>query len=151
MSVEIDGNSFDNIFEEDRSMEAKAKVTSYRDLIVWQRAMQLVEGVYHVSKNLPENEKVALAGQINAAAVVVPAKIAEGWGRKNTKNYLQLLKTARASLFITETYLIMLQTVGLIEESEEQRLLGYVDEVKKMLNGLIKSLNNKLKTNTNNF
>lgn len=149
--MNIDGNSFDNIFEEERAVEMKSKVTSYRDLIVWQRAMQLVEGVYGITKRLPESEKIALASQLNSAVVVIPAKIAEGWGRKNTKNYLQLLKTARASLFTTETYLIVLKTVDLIGEEEEQKLLGYVDEVKKMLNGLIKSLNNKLKTNPNSY
>jgi four helix bundle protein len=145
--MNIDGNSFDNVFEEER-VEIKAKVTTYRDLIVWQRAMQLVEGVYNVTKRLPDSEKLAFASHLNSAVVVIPAKIAEGWGRKNTKNYLQLLKTARASLFTTETYLIVLKNVSLIEEDEEGRLLGYVDEVKKMLNGLIKSLNNKLKTSS---
>ena len=141
-----DGNSFDNMFEDEKVAETRAKVTTYRDLIVWQRAMQLVEGVYNVTKKLPDSEKLAFASHLNSAVVVIPAKIAEGWGRKNTKNYLQLLKTARASLFTTETYLIVLSNVNLINQDEEGKLLGYVDEVKKMLNGLIKSLNNKLKT-----
>jgi four helix bundle protein len=61
---------------------------------------------------------------------------------------LQLLKTARASLFTTETYIIVLKNVDRISMEEEEKVLGLVDEVKKMLNGLIKSLNNKLKTTT---
>ncbi|MDP2387834.1 MAG: four helix bundle protein [Bacteroidota bacterium] len=148
--MNVDGNSFDNMFDEEKAVGLRAKVTTYRDLIVWQRAMQLVEGVYNVTKRLPDSEKLAFASHLNSAVVIIPAKIAEGWGRKNTKNYLQLLKTARASLFTTETYLIVLKNVDLVTAEEETKLLGYVDEVKKMLNGLIKSLNNKLKTSGGN-
>jgi four helix bundle protein len=147
--MSIDGNSFDNMFEEEKVVETRARVTTYRDLIVWQRAIQLVEGVYNVTKTLPDSEKLSFASHLNSAVVLIPAKIAEGWGRKNTKNYLQLLKTSRASLFTTETYLIVLKNVNLISAEEEAKLLGYVDEVKKMLNGLIKSLNNKLKVSGN--
>jgi four helix bundle protein len=62
---------------------------------------------------------------------------------------LQLLKTARASLFTTETYIMVLKNVELISKQDEDRVLSLVDEVKKMLNGLIKSLNNKLKITSN--
>ena len=145
--MNVDHSGFDSIFEEEK-VEMKSRVTSYRDLIVWQRAIQLVESVYHLTQNLTDSEKLAFAGHLNGAAVIIPAKIAEGWGRKNTKNYLQLLKTARASLFTTETYIIVLKNVDRISIEEEEKVLGLVDEVKKMLNGLIKSLNNKLKTTT---
>jgi len=148
MNMNTDNTGFDTIFE-DEKVELKAKVTSYRDLIVWQRSMQLVEAVYHVTKNLTDAEKLAFSSHLNGSVVLIPAKIAEGWGRKNTKNYLQLLKTARASLFTTETYIMVLKNVELISKQDEDRVLSLVDEVKKMLNGLIKSLNNKLKITSN--
>ena len=146
--MNLDNTSFDTMFEEEK-MEVKTRVTSYRDLIVWQRSMQLVEAVYHITKNLPEAEKLAFTTNLNSTVVLVPAKISEGWGRKDTKNYLQLLKTARASLFTTETYIMVLRNVNLINQQEEEKALGLIDEVKKMLNGLIKSLNNKVKTTAN--
>ncbi len=148
MNMNIDNTGFDTIFEEEK-VELKAKVTSYRDLIVWQRSIQLVEAVYHVTKNLTDAEKLSFSSHLNGSVVLIPAKIAEGWGRKNTKNYLQLLKTARASLFTTETYIMVLKNVDLISKQDEDRVLSLVDEVKKMLNGLIKSLNNKLKISSN--
>jgi len=149
--MNIDDKDFNFNFDPEKPQAdvVKPRVSSYRDLVVWQRAMQLVDEAFKINKSVSESDRVAFTNNLLQIVVAVPAKIAEGWGRKNTKNYLQLLKTARASLFQAETYLIVLKTNNLISDEIETISLGYIDEVKKMLNGLIKSLNNKLKLNGN--
>ena len=76
---------------------------SYRDLIVWQKAMELVDEVYRLSKELPSEELYALSAQMRRAAVSIPSNIAEGYGRRSVKEFRQFLSVARGSVFALET------------------------------------------------
>ena len=84
----------------------RAKITNYRDLIVWSRAMDLVEAGYKVSRRPPQSEFYGLR-QIRGAAVSIPANIAEGHGRKSLVEYIQHLSIANGSLKGLETHLLM--------------------------------------------
>lgn len=80
-------------------------MNSYKDLLVWQKAMDLVDEVYRLVRQLPGDEKYALGDQLRRAAVSVPSNIAEGFGRESVKDYVHFLTIARGSLYEVSTQL----------------------------------------------
>ena len=74
------------------------KIKTYRDLIAWQRAMELVRLLYQVTARMPESERFGLTNQMRRAAVSIPSNIAEGYARQTTLDYIKFLRTARGSL-----------------------------------------------------
>ena len=80
-------------------------IKSYRDLIVWQKAMGLVTDVYAITKDFPKEEQYGLTAQIRRSAVSVPSNIAEGYGRKSTLDYIRFLQIACGSLYELQTQL----------------------------------------------
>ena len=80
-------------------------ITGYRDLVVWQEAMDLVVATYRIAARLPRGEQYGLVNQMQRAAVSVPANIAEGHGRSGCREYLHHLSVARGSLMELETHL----------------------------------------------
>lgn len=118
-------------------------VSSYRDLKVWQKAMDLVVGCYRLTEGFPKSETYGLSSQLRRAAVSVPANIAEGQGREAIKEYLHHLSIANGSLMELETHLLIAGRLRYTEDRELAPLLAQTSEVGKMLNGLIKSLRTK--------
>lgn len=119
-------------------------VQNYRDLAVWQKAMDLAESCYKATKGFPKDELFGLTSQIRTAASSVPANIAEGQGRQYTKEFLNHLSIARGSLMELETHLLLSHRVGLLDESTLQALLTLSDEISRMLSGLRNSLLKRL-------
>ena len=78
-------------------------IKTYRDLIVWQKSMNLITEVYKISANFPPNEVYGLCSQIRRSAISIPSNIAEGYGRKSTGDYKRFLQIALGSLFELET------------------------------------------------
>ncbi|MGN7291558.1 four helix bundle protein [Rhizobium sp. SAFR-030] len=115
-------------------------MNSYRDLKVWQRAMDLAVESYELSRDLPANETYGLGSQIKRAAVSVPANIAEGYGRHSTGAYVQHLKIAQGSLNELETHLLLSVRLALMLERRVVKSISLSDEVGKMLWSLIRSL-----------
>jgi four helix bundle protein len=115
-------------------------IQSYRDLKVWQAAMDLAEGAYRHAQALPPSELYGLASQIRRSATSVPANIAEGYGRESTGSYIQFLRTARGSLKEFETHILLAERVGFTESTRTAALLKNAEGVGKMLNALINSL-----------
>ena len=113
---------------------------SYRDLVVWQKAMDLVEGVYLATDAWPKRETYGLTDQVRRAVVSIPANIAEGQGRTGRKEFLHHLSIADGSLYEAETHLLIAQRLRYIEERDCDTLLGQVTEVDRLLHGLIRSL-----------
>ena len=113
---------------------------SYRDLLVWQKAMDLVVACYRITALLPKNETYGLVNQIQRAAVSVPANIAEGHGRDHLGDYLHHLSVANGSLMELETHLLLLPRLSYLKSSELGNGLRTTDEIGKMLSGLSKSL-----------
>jgi len=120
-------------------MEQK-KIESYKDLIVWQKGIELVNELYAITKKFPKEEIFGLTNQIRRAAVSVAANIAEGWGRNSTKNYIQFLRISRGSLYEIETMLVIANNQNYINEQIKSSLSQNINELGKMLNKLIKSL-----------
>ena len=121
-------------------------VTSYRELVVWQKAMALVSAVYKLTRSFPEPERFGLTSQIRRAAVSIPSNIAEGQGRLATKEFRQFLGIARGSLKELETQLLISIDLAYAEVAEVDACLGLADEVGRMLNALIRALERRIKS-----
>ena len=120
------------------------KVKSFRDLKVWQQAMDLVSKAYELVKTLPREETYALGDQIRRSAVSIPANIAEGHARQHTKEFLQHLSIARGSLAELETLLLICERIGYTNRQELESFQEMVADVRMPLYGLVRSLQNKL-------
>ena len=119
---------------------AEGRIQSYRDLRVWQDAMDLVEEVYRISHAFPSDERFGLTSQIRRAAVSVPSNIAEGWGRGRTKEYTQFLRYARASLKEIETQWLIAHRLGFIGNAETHALEDRASVLGRRLLALMRAL-----------
>jgi len=115
-------------------------VKSYRDLRVWEQAMDLAVRSYQLAKLLPRDELYGLVSQIRRAAVSVPANIAEGHGRDHLGDYLRLLSVANGSLMELETHILLAQRLSYLKITDVEPLLVLTSEVGRMLAGLIRKL-----------
>lgn len=115
-------------------------VRSYRDLIAWQKGMDLVEGVYRATRDWPREELYGLTNQIRRAAVSVPANVAEGHARSGAKEYLPHLSIAYGSLREVETHLLIAERLRYVDAALSETLLGQTAEVARLLLGLMRSL-----------
>ena len=115
-------------------------IRSYRDLVVWQKAMDLVVASYALTKRLPHTELYGLVSQIQRAAVSIPANIAEGHGREHLGDYLHHLSMANGSLMELETHLLVAVRLNYLNNEELDEMSGQTQEAGRMLAGLIRSL-----------
>jgi four helix bundle protein len=115
-------------------------VSSYRDLIVWQKAMDLVDMIYHLSRIFPPSEDYRLTSQITRAAVSIPANIAEGQARSTRKDFANFLMMAKGSLNETETLLIVARRQEFVTEAAARPAFLLMTEVSKMLTVLRRKL-----------
>jgi four helix bundle protein len=127
---------------------ANLAVKSYRDLQVWQKAIALVVESYRVAKLLPRTENYGLIGQIQRAAVSVPANIAEGHGREHLGDYLRHLSFANGSLMELETHFLIAVELGYVTREQSATLMSMTSEVGRMLNGLTRKLRGPLTPGT---
>jgi four helix bundle protein len=117
-----------------------AEIKSYRDLIVWQQAMDLATAVYSVTRGWPKDELYGLTSQVRRAAASVPANIAEGYGSENRGSYQQFLRIAQGSLKEMETHLLISERVGISCHDAIRPLLADCESVGKLLRLLIRKL-----------
>jgi four helix bundle protein len=127
----------------DGSANGRAAVKSYRELIAWQKAMDLVEAVYAATRAFPDIERYGLASQLQRSAVSVPSNIAEGQGRRSTKELLQHLAIAHGSLCEMETQLLIAQRLEYLEPKQADALLIAAAEVGRLIQGLSRALANR--------
>ena len=113
---------------------------SFRDLLVWQKAMLLVTDVYRATETFPSREMYGLTNQVRRSAVSVPSNIAEGKGRLSKKEFVQFLATARGSLCEMQTQLEIARNLGYLETENFDRLDMQSREVGRIINGLIKAV-----------
>ena len=112
------------------------KVRSHRDLLVWQKAMDLVDMVYDLAEHFPDREGYGLTSQITRAAVSVPANIAEGQARSTSRDFANFLAIARGSLMETDTLLTVAVRRGYVPEPAAGSTYSLITEVSKMLTSL---------------
>ena len=115
-------------------------IRRYTELIVWQKAMTLVEVVYQASAQLPDRERFGITQQIRRAAVSVPCNIAEGYGRMNNGDYARFLAIARGSLLETETLLQLAVNLAYLRPRQIAGAMSLADEVSRILAVLIRKL-----------
>lgn len=123
-------------------MDAK-RIESYRDLIVWQKSIDLVESIYQITDKLPEKETWVLLSQMRRAAISIPSNIAEGYGRHTTGEYKRFLSISRGSLLELETQLFICQRLNFFTLREIESIILNIQEINKMLNSLINKIRNQ--------
>ncbi|MDY0152671.1 MAG: four helix bundle protein [Candidatus Cloacimonas sp.] len=108
-------------------------IESFKDLFVWQKAMDFAEEVYNLSKFFPKEELYALTNQIHRAVVSIPSNIAEGKGRNSLAEYLHFLAVAQGSLAEVETQILLAIRFGYITKTDSEKALAQRDEISRML------------------
>ena len=114
-------------------------MTSYRDLIAWQKAMVLAESIYRTTAQLPKDEQYGLISQLRRAGVSVPSNIAEGYGRHSKAELARFLRIALGSVREIETQVILAGRLQLTDRDALRKLLADAEEVAKIINGLIRA------------
>ena len=117
-----------------------ATVRNYRELIVWQKAMDLVELVYQATEQFPKEELYGLTSQVRRSAVSIPSNIAEGQARKSTAEFLNFLSIANGSRAEMETQILLAQRLKYVTNDTAQQILNLSEEANRLLNGLMNSL-----------
>ncbi|HEX3143540.1 MAG TPA: four helix bundle protein [Pyrinomonadaceae bacterium] len=115
-------------------------VKNYQELVAWQKAMDLVEDVYKLTKHFPREELYALTSQIRRAAVSVPSNIAEGQGRRTTSDFLRHLSIAYGSLREVETQAMIAQRLKYVAGANVKSVIDKAGDVGRLLNGLMSAL-----------
>lgn len=121
-----------------------ARIRSHRDLIIWQRAMELVNAVYDLTEPFPKREQYGLTAQMRRAAMSIPANIAEGAGRSTTRDLLRFLAIARGSLYEVDTYCDVSEIRGYGPEPALEKARLLIQEIRRMHAALCASLRRRL-------
>nr|WP_277121029.1 four helix bundle protein [Bacteroides ndongoniae] len=114
---------------------------THKDLLVWKKSIDLVEQIYTFTKQFPKEELYGITNQMRRCAVSIPANIAEGSGRKNKAEFIQFLHIALGSASELETHLIISQRLGFLSSNSYDEIMNALNEIIKMICGLINSLN----------
>ena len=113
---------------------------SYRDLIAWQKGMLLTESIYRLSARFPPEEKFGSTSQMRRAAVSVPSNLAEGQARRTVGEFVQFISHAEGSVAELDTQLTLAVKLGFFSESDAVEAEGLIQELRKMLNALRRSV-----------
>jgi len=111
----------------------------HKKLEVWKKAIEFVTKIYRITEKYPDSEKFGLISQIRRSAISIPSNIAEGAARTGKKEFTQFLSIAQGSTSELETQLIISNNLGFLKE-ENMHLLDELDEISRMIIGLIRSL-----------
>lgn len=117
----------------------KETTINYREMIVWQKAMNLTEAVYVAIRKLPPAELYALSAQIRRSVVSIPSNIAEGAGRNTDNDLRHFMTVARGSTTELETQLMICEMLNYLDSNDVVPLLKMLDEIRRMLSALIKN------------
>ncbi|MEX2219599.1 MAG: four helix bundle protein [Phycisphaerales bacterium] len=125
--------------------ERTSPIRTFRDLIAWRKAVAMVKEIYRLTQSFPDSERFGLSSQLRRAAVSIPSNIAEGFARGTTADYLRFLRIARGSLAEVQTQLVIAHELGFLGSTGQ--LSDQIAEVDRVLQGLIRSLEHKLREN----
>ena len=115
-------------------------VQNYRELIVWQKAMDVVELVYQATKIFPKEELYGLTNQVRRAAASIPSNIAEGQARQSTAEFRNFLSIAQGSRAEVETQIMIAQRLGYLPQQQTDQILNLSEEIKRMIYSLTAKL-----------
>lgn len=117
------------------------EIRSYKDLLIWEKGIDIVVNIYELVEDFPKEELYALTSQLKRASVSIPSNIAEGYGRNSTQSYISFINIARGSLFEIETQLIIAKRLRFVKnESLYNDLMLQIVEETKMINSFINKL-----------
>ena len=116
---------------------------NYQDLIAWQKAMDLVEMVYQATEGFPREEIYGLTSQLRRASVSIPSNIAEGQGRRSSKEFMSFLSIAHGSVRELETQVLIARRLGYLRAAQVEPILHQAAEVGRLIKGLSSSLSRK--------
>jgi len=122
------------------------KINRFSDLTVWQKAHELTLATYHLTEKFPRSEQYGIVSQLRRSAASVSANIAEGFGRRTTKELLRCLQIARGELEETRYFLILSRDLGHISPADFESTNSRCDSVRQLINALGRSLKNRLGT-----
>ena len=131
----------------DRSGDAQQVLKSFQELEVWQKAHHLVLQTYRVTDGFPDRERYGIVSQVRRSAVSIPANIAEGFGRRTTKELLQFLVQANGSLEETRYFLILSLDLGYLKKQDFEEMQKQCSSVAQMIAALGRSLRPRLAGN----
>ncbi|WP_313095230.1 four helix bundle protein [Empedobacter sp.] len=120
---------------------------THKDLDVWKLSIEFVTEIYNLTKDFPKEEQFGLTNQIRRASVSIPSNIAEGAGRRSDKEFLQFLYISMGSIQEIDTQLLISLNLNYLTKSEYEILLTKLDQISKMISGLIKSVKERLNLN----
>ncbi len=118
-------------------------IKTYRDMLVWQKSMDLVVEIYNITKDFPKEESFGLVSQMRRAAVSIPSNIAEGQGRKATKDFVRFLLIAQGSKAELQTQILICERLGYLPKEQTHSAKMYTEEIGKMLYAIIDKLQNQ--------
>ena len=118
-------------------------VRNFRDLIVWQRSMDLAVAVYEITRDFPDGERYGLVSQMRRAAVSIPSNIAEGHSRNSTGEFIQAVGVAKGSLAELQTQMELSQRLGLLGRDRQEDFESKFIDIARMLNSLLNSIRSK--------
>ncbi len=116
------------------------EIQSYRDLKVWQTAMDVAVLGYRLTKDFPSDERFGLTSQVRRSAASIAANIAEGYGRDSSGAYVNFLRVSQGSLKELETHVLLAVRVNIAQPPDSEAILGLCDEVGRMLRAPIRSI-----------
>ena len=125
-------------------------VQSFKDLKVWQKARLLTKDVYIATKDFPVEERYGLTSQIRRATISIPSNIAEGSSKRSTREFLRFLNISYGSLAELEAQLILANDLNFLSEKQLVDITANIEEIGRMVNGLIRSLEEKTELRTLN-
>ena len=128
--------------QSDKTISQK-RVRTFRDLIVWQKAMKLVTGIYKLTKKFPRDETYGLICQIRRCAISIPSNIAEGYARHSSVDYARFLQIAMGSLFELQTQTEIAVNLEYLQQSDFEKLYESSREIERMLSSLIRKIKAK--------
>jgi four helix bundle protein len=116
-------------------------IKSYKDLLIWQKGIEIVLLTYKLTKSFPREEVYALTSQIKRASVSIPSNIAEGYGRNTDKSFSHFIDISRGSLYELETQLIIAKELEFIQDLNMfNQVISLINEESKMINAFYNSI-----------
>lgn len=119
-------------------------IKSYKDLLIWQKGIEIVDEVYKMTKLFPSEENFSLTSQIKRCSVSIPSNIAEGWGRESEQSFLNFLRIARGSLYELETQVEIAFRQGYIDSHQQKKVVQLLTEESKMLSSFMNKLKSRI-------
>ena len=119
-------------------------IKSYKDLLIWQKGIEIVDEVYKMTKLFPSEENFSLTSQVKRCSVSIPSNIAEGWGRESEQSFLNFLRIARGSLYELETQVEIAFRQGYIDSHQQKKVVQLLTEESKMLSSFMNKLKSRI-------